>query len=131
MNIKTLLGLVIVVALTIGCASRRVHIEDWSFGTRTHGQVEAAGKDFFVVRFTKIETFGYDFSVESERKLNFLKLYRCEFISWCDYKVGREVLAEARGGKRMKDPIGYEIKYLQSLEETDIPFIRSYHAGPH
>lgn len=127
-NVAALIGLVI---LTISCASKRVYIRDWSFGTRTRGFVEVSGRDFFVVRFTKIETFGYDFPVEFERKLNFVKLYHCEFMSWCDYKIGQEILTEARGGKRMKDPIGYEIKYLQSAEETDVPFVRSYRAGPH
>lgn len=118
-----------VITLTIGCASKRLYLEDWSFGTRAYAKVEASGKDFFVVRFTKIEAFGYS-PGETERKLDFLKLYRCEFISWCDYKVGAEVYTEARGGKRMKDPIGYEIKYIQSAEKTDIPFVRSYRAGP-
>ena len=120
------LGLITVVIFGSGCASKRIHIEDWSFGTRTHGQVEAVGNGFYVIRFTKIEAFGYYPLSESERSLDLLKLYRCEFISWCDFKVGQEVWAEAHGGKRMKDPIGYEIKFLQSAEQDDVPLVRSF-----
>jgi len=130
MTVRNLVGVVAIAALTMGCASKRVHVEDWSFGTRAYAKVEASGKDFFVVRFTKIEAFGYSLG-ETERKLDFLKLYHCVPVSWCDYKVGTEVYAEARGGKRMKDPIGYEIKYIQSAEEIDVPFVRSYRARPH
>lgn len=130
MRIRVALIVLVVAILTIGCASKRVHIEDWSFGTRTHGQVEAAGKDFYVVRFTKIEAFGYSNLNESERKLDLLKLYRCEFVSWCEHKIGEEVTIEARGGKRMKDPIAYEVNFIQSAEQDDVPLIRSYRSMP-
>lgn len=126
MKTRSLVGLIAIVILTIGCASKRVHIEDLSFGTRTHGQVEAVGKGFYVVRFTKIETFGYDSLTEWERNFDLLRLYNCEFVSWCDYKVGQEVWTEARGGKRMKDPIGYEIKFLQFTEQDDVPLVHSF-----
>ena len=129
MRVRNLVGLVAIVALTMGCALKRAHVEDWSFGTRVRGQVEAAGKDFFVVRFTKIEAFGYSID-ETERKPDFIKLYRCEFVLWCDYKVGTKVYTEARGGKRMKDPISYEIKFLQSAEQDDVPLVCSFRSGP-
>ena len=119
----------VLAALTIGCASKSLHIEDLSFGTRTHGQVEAVGKDFYVVRFTKIEVFGQSLD-ESERKIDLLKVYRCKFVSWCDYKIGAEVFTEARGGKRMKDPIDYEINFLKYAEQDDVPLVRSFRSRP-
>ena len=115
--------------LMIGCASKRLHIEDLSFGTSTRGQVEAVGKDFYVVRFTRIESFGQSLD-ESERTIDLLKVYRCEFVSWCDYKIGTEVFAEARGGKRMKDPISYELNFLKHAEQDDVPLIRSFRSRP-
>lgn len=120
---------VFVASAMIGCVSKRLHIEDWSFGTRTHGQIEATGKDFYVVRFTKIEAFGYSLN-ESERKIDLLKMYHCEFVSWCDYKVGTEVYTEARGGKRMKDPISYELNFLEHAEQDDVPLVRSFRSRP-
>lgn len=120
---------VVLIASTIGCASKRLHIEDLSFGTRTSGQIEATGKDFYIVRFTKIEAFGY-FLDESERKIDLLKLYRCEFVSWCDHRIGTEVYVEARGGKRMKDPISYELNFLKNAEQDDVPLVRSFRSRP-
>ncbi|MEK7138565.1 MAG: hypothetical protein AAB799_00075 [Patescibacteria group bacterium] len=130
MTNKGYIGIFIILAtLMMGCASKKLHIDDWSFGTRTHGQIEAAGKDFYVVRFTKIEVFGYSLD-EYERKIDLLKIYRCEFVSWCDYKVGTKVYAEARGGKRMKDPISYELNFLKSAEQDDVPLVRSFRSRP-
>ena len=100
-----------------------------SFGTITHGQIEAAGKNFYVVRFTRIEAFGQSLD-ESERKIDLLKVYRCEFVSWCDYKIGTKVFTEARGGKKMKDPISYEINFLKYAEQDDVPLVRSFRSRP-
>ena len=114
------------VFLTTGCALKKTHTVDLSYGTRVYGHVEVVASDFIVVRFTKIEAFGYSLD-ESERKLNLLKLYPCElFLGYCNYRIGQEVVAEARGGKRMKDPIGYEINYLQYADENDVPLIREF-----
>ena len=122
-------GLMVLVIFSLGCASKRIHIEDLSYGTRAYGQIESIGKDFYIVRFAKVETFGYSV-VESERNIDLLKLYHCEVVSWCDYKIGKKVVVEARGGKKMKDPIGYEINFLQSAEQDDVPLVRSFRSRP-
>ena len=128
MEVRNLIGLTIAI-LTIGCASRKIHIEDLSYGTMTYGRVEVVDKDFYVVRFTRIEAFGYSLD-ESERNIDLLRLYHCEFVSWCEYKVGTEVFVEARGGKRMKDPISYEINFLQNAEQDDVPIVRKFRSRP-
>ena len=123
MKIGTFLGLVIVATLTSGCASHRINVLDLSYGTRTYGHVEITAPDFVIVRFTKIEAIGYDLE-NPARNMDVLRLLYCDP---CDYFVGENIEATVLGGDRKKDPLGYEINFIETATESELAFRRLRH----
>lgn len=120
------LGLVAIAIFGSGCSSKRINVLDvldLSYGTKTYGHVEITASDFIVVRFTKIEAIGYALE-NPERDMNVLRLFHCDP---CDYFVGERIEAKVLGGDRKKDPLGYEISFIETALESEVAFRRLRH----